>query len=52
MIFRIVCYIIGIILMIGIIAALIVVTVINTKTDNERKRIVKRIKEVISFDDK
>lgn len=51
MIFRIVCYIIGIILMIGIIAALIVVTVINTKTDNERKRIVKRIKEVISLDD-
>ena len=51
MIFRIFCYIIGIILMIGIIAALIVVTVINTKTDNERKRIVKRIKEVISLDD-
>ena len=52
MIFRIVCYIIGIIFMIGIITALIVVTVINKKTDNERKHIVKRIKEIISLDDK
>ena len=51
MTFRIICYIIGIAFMIGIIAALIVVTVINKKADNERKRIVKRIKEVISLDD-
>lgn len=51
MAFRIVCYIIGIIFMIGIITALIVVTVINTKTDNKRRLIVKRIKEVISLDD-
>ena len=51
MTFKIICYIIGITFMIGIIAALIVVTVINKKADNERARIVKRIKEVISLDD-
>ena len=51
MTFKIVCYIIGIIFMIGIITALIIVTVMNTKIDNERKHIVKRIKEVISLDD-